>query len=53
MNILVEMLEVLHFTNIVDIIGQTLIVFISIFPYLFLFSVISVLINKLIKYLWK
>lgn len=53
MEIVVKMLEVLNFTNVVDIMGQTFIVMMAIFPYLLGFVILQFLIYKIVKSIWK
>ena len=53
MEIIVKMLEVLNFTNVVDIMGQTFIVMMAIFPYLLAFVILQFIIYKIIKSIWK
>ena len=53
MNIILKMLEVLHFTNIVDISGKTFIVFITLFPWMLLLGIFWYLTFIFKKRLWK
>lgn len=52
MEIIAKMLEILNFTNVVDIINNTLIVYLTIIPYLLLLLILIVVIKSLIKK-WK